>query len=126
VPGRHGVNRWELRTCARRGHVTYAPDDERGAVEIYDFATVSHDFPSPREPAYPSDPDKFGGIEWERVSRERSRLHDVWVRDPRNTVTITALTDEGARLLKRAHDAVVNPFTVVGVVSYDPETDSLS
>lgn len=22
-----GVNRWELRTCARRGHVTYAPDD---------------------------------------------------------------------------------------------------
>jgi uncharacterized membrane protein (DUF2068 family) len=28
VPGRHGVNRWELRTCARRGHVTYAPDDE--------------------------------------------------------------------------------------------------
>jgi uncharacterized membrane protein (DUF2068 family) len=21
-------NRWELRTCARRGHVTYAPDDE--------------------------------------------------------------------------------------------------
>ena len=28
MPGRHGVNRWELRTCARRGHVTYAPDDE--------------------------------------------------------------------------------------------------
>jgi uncharacterized membrane protein (DUF2068 family) len=23
----HGHNRWELRTCARRGHVTYAPDD---------------------------------------------------------------------------------------------------
>lgn len=23
----HGVNRWELRTCARRGHITYAPDD---------------------------------------------------------------------------------------------------
>jgi uncharacterized membrane protein (DUF2068 family) len=23
----HVVNRWELRTCARRGHVTYAPDD---------------------------------------------------------------------------------------------------
>ncbi len=22
-----GVNRWELRTCARRGHITYAPDD---------------------------------------------------------------------------------------------------
>ena len=28
MPGHHGVNRWELRTCARRGHVTYAPDDE--------------------------------------------------------------------------------------------------
>lgn len=25
--GRHGINGWELRTCARRGHVTYAPDD---------------------------------------------------------------------------------------------------
>lgn len=24
---RHGGNRWELLTCARRGHVTYAPDD---------------------------------------------------------------------------------------------------
>ena len=24
---RHGINRWELFTCARRGHVTYAPDD---------------------------------------------------------------------------------------------------
>jgi uncharacterized membrane protein (DUF2068 family) len=23
----HGQNRWELRTCARRGHITYAPDD---------------------------------------------------------------------------------------------------
>ena len=23
----HGVDRWELRTCARRGHITYAPDD---------------------------------------------------------------------------------------------------
>lgn len=23
----HGVNRWELHTCARRGHITYAPDD---------------------------------------------------------------------------------------------------
>jgi uncharacterized membrane protein (DUF2068 family) len=28
VDGQHSVNRWELRTCARRGHVTYAPDDE--------------------------------------------------------------------------------------------------
>ena len=28
MPGHHGVNRWELRTCARRGHMTYAPDDE--------------------------------------------------------------------------------------------------
>lgn len=24
---RRGVNRWELRTCARHGHITYAPDD---------------------------------------------------------------------------------------------------
>jgi uncharacterized membrane protein (DUF2068 family) len=23
----HAVNRWELRSCARRGHITYAPDD---------------------------------------------------------------------------------------------------
>lgn len=23
----HHANRWELRTCARRGHITYAPDD---------------------------------------------------------------------------------------------------
>jgi uncharacterized membrane protein (DUF2068 family) len=23
----HDVSRWELRTCARRGHITYAPDD---------------------------------------------------------------------------------------------------
>ena len=28
MPGHHGVNCWELRTCARRGHMTYAPDDE--------------------------------------------------------------------------------------------------
>ena len=28
MPGHHGANRWELRTCARRGHLTYAPDDE--------------------------------------------------------------------------------------------------
>ena len=27
-------NRWELRTCARRGHVTYAPDDERLAQRL--------------------------------------------------------------------------------------------
>ena len=27
VNGHRGVNRWELHTCARRGHVTYAPDD---------------------------------------------------------------------------------------------------
>jgi len=27
VPGHHGGNRWELWTCARRGHITYAPDD---------------------------------------------------------------------------------------------------
>lgn len=27
VDGHRSVNRWELRTCARRGHVTYAPDD---------------------------------------------------------------------------------------------------
>jgi uncharacterized membrane protein (DUF2068 family) len=25
--GSNGHNRWELRTCARRGHITYAPDD---------------------------------------------------------------------------------------------------
>ena len=28
MPAHHGVNRWELHSCARRGHVTYAPDDE--------------------------------------------------------------------------------------------------
>jgi uncharacterized membrane protein (DUF2068 family) len=27
MPGQHSVNRWELRSCARKGHVTYAPDD---------------------------------------------------------------------------------------------------
>ena len=101
----------------------YADDDERGAVEIYDFATVSHDFPSPLGPPLPED---TWSREYEKAARERERLRDEWVRDPRNTVTITALTDEGARLLKRAHDAVVNPFTVVGVASYDPETDTLS
>ena len=25
--GSQGGNRWELLACARRGHVTYAPDD---------------------------------------------------------------------------------------------------
>ena len=25
--GDHGLNRWELHTCARRGHITYAPND---------------------------------------------------------------------------------------------------
>jgi uncharacterized membrane protein (DUF2068 family) len=28
MPAPRGRNRWELRTCARRGHITYAPDDE--------------------------------------------------------------------------------------------------
>jgi uncharacterized membrane protein (DUF2068 family) len=28
MPESHDHNRWELRTCARRGHVTYAPDDD--------------------------------------------------------------------------------------------------
>src|ERR1700712_2602438 len=28
MPAPHGRNRWELRTCARRGHITYAPDDD--------------------------------------------------------------------------------------------------
>lgn len=27
MPATRGHNRWELRTCARRGHITYAPDD---------------------------------------------------------------------------------------------------
>jgi uncharacterized membrane protein (DUF2068 family) len=27
MPGQHLVNRWELRSCARKGHITYAPDD---------------------------------------------------------------------------------------------------
>jgi uncharacterized membrane protein (DUF2068 family) len=27
-------NRWELRTCARRGHVTYAPDDDALAARL--------------------------------------------------------------------------------------------
>jgi uncharacterized membrane protein (DUF2068 family) len=27
VDGHRSANRWELRTCARRGHITYAPDD---------------------------------------------------------------------------------------------------
>lgn len=30
----HGGNRWELRTCARRGHITYAPDDARLADRL--------------------------------------------------------------------------------------------
>ncbi|RDH74429.1 DUF2127 domain-containing protein [Mycolicibacterium moriokaense] len=29
-----GVNKWELRTCARRGHATYAPDDEALAKRL--------------------------------------------------------------------------------------------
>ena len=29
-----GINRWELVTCAVRGHVTYAPDDEALAVRL--------------------------------------------------------------------------------------------
>lgn len=28
------VNRWELRTCARRGHITYAPDDAKLAKRL--------------------------------------------------------------------------------------------
>ncbi|BBZ30951.1 hypothetical protein MMAD_52460 [Mycolicibacterium madagascariense] len=31
---RRNRNRWELWTCARRGHVTYAPDDERLAQRL--------------------------------------------------------------------------------------------
>lgn len=27
MPGHHAGNRWELHTCARKGHITYAPDD---------------------------------------------------------------------------------------------------
>lgn len=27
MPGQHLVNRWELCSCARNGHITYAPDD---------------------------------------------------------------------------------------------------
>lgn len=34
MQNRHGVNRWELRTCARRGHATYAPDDEALAKRL--------------------------------------------------------------------------------------------
>jgi hypothetical protein len=30
----HRRNRWELRTCARRGHVTYAPDDAALAQQL--------------------------------------------------------------------------------------------
>jgi uncharacterized membrane protein (DUF2068 family) len=28
MKNKRGVNKWELRTCARHGHATYAPDDE--------------------------------------------------------------------------------------------------
>jgi uncharacterized membrane protein (DUF2068 family) len=34
MPADHGRNRWELRTCARRGHITYAPDDGALAEQL--------------------------------------------------------------------------------------------
>ena len=34
MPATRGHNRWELRTCARRGHITYAPDDARLADRL--------------------------------------------------------------------------------------------
>lgn len=104
------------------GAPRYENDDY--SVEIYDFATVSHDFPCP--PGPPIDHLDCYSREREVVARERDRLRDEWLRDPRNTVTIVSKTPDGERLLRRAHDAVVNPFQVVGSLSYDPETDTLS
>lgn len=105
------------------GAPTYT--DDRLHVEQYPDADVTHDYPVPEKPALPDDDGAFGSREWERIARERARIHDEWLRDPRNTVTITSKTPLGERLLRRAHDVVVNPFEVVGVVSYDPETDTL-
>ncbi|MDI3313286.1 MAG: DUF2127 domain-containing protein [Mycobacterium sp.] len=34
MPGHRVGNRWELRSCARRGHVTYAPDDPLLAARL--------------------------------------------------------------------------------------------
>ncbi|MCW2513480.1 MAG: hypothetical protein JWR11_2522 [Mycobacterium sp.] len=34
MPVPHSLDRWELRTCARHGHVTYAPDDEALAARL--------------------------------------------------------------------------------------------
>jgi uncharacterized membrane protein (DUF2068 family) len=34
MAGDHGVNKWELRACARHGHATYAPDDEALAKRL--------------------------------------------------------------------------------------------
>ena len=34
MKNKRGVNKWELRTCARRGHATYAPDDEALAKRL--------------------------------------------------------------------------------------------
>jgi uncharacterized membrane protein (DUF2068 family) len=33
--GDHGLNRWELHTCARRGHITYAPNDATLADRLH-------------------------------------------------------------------------------------------
>jgi uncharacterized membrane protein (DUF2068 family) len=34
MPVPHSLDRWELRTCARHGHVTYAPDDPALAARL--------------------------------------------------------------------------------------------
>ena len=104
------------------GESTYT--DDRPHVEQYPDADVTHDFPVPEKPPLPDD---YYSREFERVANERSRIHDEWLRDPRNTVTITSKTPDGERLLTAAHAAVTAPlFEVVGVLSYDPETDTLS
>lgn len=95
------------------GAPTYADDDAYGAVEVYDDATVSHDYPvSPLLPPRPEGGDPWGSRdfraqrEWDRVNRERERIRDEWLRDPRNTVTITSKTPLGERLLAAAHKEV--------------------
>lgn len=80
--------------------------DDRPGVEQYPDADVSHDFPMPDLPPLPGDDGLFGSREWERIARERADIRETWLRDPRNTVTITSKTPLGERLLTAAHAAV--------------------
>jgi hypothetical protein len=82
------------------GAPTYT--DDRPGVEQYEFADVTHDYPLV-EPPFPADIEPYG-FAWEAVARERGKVRDAWLRDPRNTVTITSKSPLGERLLKAAHD----------------------